>query len=98
MKEKIRYLKNYYIVPTLNEDVLKMATGLATRDVFKIVVSYTEWFKDQINYFAGWRFESIRFEDLIFIRLMKVRQDYTNWLLRAHPRSKFPKTTLVVGT
>ena len=91
-------MKNYYIVPTLNEDVLKMETGLATRDVFKIVVSYTEWFKDQINYFAGWRFESIRFEDLIFIRLMKVRQDYTNWLLRAHPRSKFPKTTLVAST
>ncbi|XP_068680916.1 uncharacterized protein [Montipora foliosa] len=78
LKEKIGYLKNHYTVSTLNEDVLKMETGLPTRDVFNIVVSYTERFKDEINYFAGWRVESIRFEDQIFITLMKVRQNYTN--------------------
>ena len=78
LKEKIGYLKNHYTVSTLDEDVLKMETGLPTRDVFNIVVSYTERFKDQINYFAGWRVESIRFEDQIFVTLMKVRQNYTN--------------------
>ncbi|XP_068742187.1 uncharacterized protein [Montipora capricornis] len=55
-----------------------METGLPTRDVFNIVVSYTERFKDQINYFVGWKVESITFEDQIFITLMKVRKNYTN--------------------
>ena len=53
LKEKIGYLKNHYTVSTLDEDVLKMETGLATRDVFNIVVRYTERIKDQINYSAG---------------------------------------------
>ena len=33
---------------------------------------------DAINYFSGWKVESICFEDQIFITLMKVRQNYTN--------------------
>ena len=78
LKEKIGYLKNHYTVSTLDEHVLKMETGHPTRDVFNIVVSYTESFKDQINYLAGWRVESIAFEDQIFITLIKVRQNYTN--------------------
>ena len=78
LKEKIGYLKKHYTVSAVDEDVLKMETGLPTRDVFNIVVSYTERFKDQIIYFAGWRVESIKFEDQIFITLMKVRQNYTN--------------------
>ena len=65
------YLKNHYTVFTLDEDVLKMEAGLATRDIFNSVNSYAERLKDQINYLAGWRVE-------IFITLMKVRQDYTN--------------------
>lgn len=63
LKEKIGYLKNYYIVFILNEDVLKMEIGFLIRDVFNIVVSYIERFKDEINYFVGWRVELIRFED-----------------------------------
>ena len=55
----------------MDEDVLKMEAGLATRDSFNSVVNYAERLKDQINYLAGWRVE-------IFITSMKVRQDYTN--------------------
>ena len=76
MKENIGYL-NHYTVSTLGEDVLKMETGLATRDVFNIV-SYTERIKDPINYSAGWRVESMTFEHQIFITLIKVGQDHTN--------------------
>ena len=35
-------------------------------------------FEDSINYLAGWKVESISFEDQIFITLMKLRQNYTN--------------------
>ena len=52
---------------TLDEDVLKMKTGLATRDVFNIVVSYTERIKDQITYFSRRRVESMTFEDQIYL-------------------------------
>ena len=55
-----------------------MEIGLPTNDVFHIVVNYTMRFKQFINYFSGWRVESISFEDQIFITLMKVRQNYTN--------------------
>ena len=59
----------------MDEDVLKMEAGLATRaDIFFSVASYTERLKNQINYLAGWRVE-------IFITSMKVRQDYTNLYL-----------------
>ena len=55
----------------MDEDVLKVEAGLATRaDIFISVDSYTEKLKNQINYLAGWRVE-------IFITSMKVRQDYT---------------------
>ena len=78
LKEKNGYLQKHYTVSTLSEDVLRMETGLPTKDVFHIVVNYTIRFKQSINYFAGWRVESISFEDQVFITLMKVRQNYTN--------------------
>ena len=77
-KEKNDYIKKHYTVSTLSEDVLKMETGLPTREVFHIVVNYADRFKQSINYFAGWRVQSISFEDQIFITLMKVRENYTN--------------------
>ena len=66
LKEKIGYLKNHYTVSTLDEDVLKIETGLATRDSSTSNQLLT----------AGWRVESMTFEDQIFITLMKVRQDH----------------------
>ena len=72
LKEKKGYLQKHYTVSTLNQDVLRMETGLPTKDVFHIVVNYTIRFKQSIDYFAGWRVESISFEDQIFITLMKV--------------------------
>lgn len=78
LQEKKGYLQKHYTVSTLSEDVLRMETGLPTKDVFHIVVNYTIRFEQSINYFAGWRVESISFEDQIFITLMKVRQNYTN--------------------
>ena len=55
-----------------------MATGLLTKEVFNIVVTHSLTFKDSINYFSGWKVESITFEDQIFTILMEMRQDYTN--------------------
>jgi len=54
-----------------------METGLATKEVFNIVVKHPLRFKDDINYFSGWKVESIYFEVQIFITLMKIRQNYT---------------------
>ena len=55
----------------MDEDVLKVEAGLATRDIFNSVDSYAERLKDQINYLAGWGVE-------IFITSIKVREDYSN--------------------
>ena len=61
----------------LEGDVIRMETGLPTKEVFNIVVKHALRFKDCVNYFAGWKVESISYEDQIFITLMKVRQNYT---------------------
>lgn len=55
-----------------------METGLPTKEIFNIVVDYVAKFKHSISYYAGWKVESITFEDQIFITLMKLRQNYTN--------------------
>lgn len=55
-----------------------METGLPTKEVFKIVVRHDSNFKDSINYFRGWKVESVIFEDQIFIALMKVRKNDTD--------------------
>ena len=63
---------------TLSDDVIRMETGLPTKQVFDVVVLYTLRFKDSIIYFHGWKVESITFEDQIIITLIKIRQNYTN--------------------
>ena len=80
-KEKNDYVQKHYTVSTLGEDVLRMETGLPTKEVFHIVVNYADRFTQSINYFAGWRVQSITFEDQIFITLMKIRQNYRNLYL-----------------
>ena len=78
LEEKVKYKTWCYRVTELSDDVVRMETGLPTKEVFEIVVRHALRFKDSINYFAGWKVESISFEDQIFITLMKVRQNYTN--------------------
>lgn len=77
-KESADYQKTHYSVSKLNADVIKMETGLPTKEVFDIVVEYVADFKDSIAYFSGWKVESISWEDQIFLTLMKLRQNYTN--------------------
>ena len=48
-------LKNHYTVFTLDEDVLKVEAGLATRLISSTVLTVMQ--KDQINYLAGWGVE-----------------------------------------
>ena len=55
-----------------------METGLPPKEIFNIVVDYAAKFKHSISYYAGWKVESITFEDQVFITLMKLRQNYTN--------------------
>jgi len=40
-------------VTELPGDVIRMETGLPTKEVFDIVVRHALRFKDSINYFAG---------------------------------------------
>jgi len=49
-----------YTVARLEEDVIRMKTGLPTKKVFNIVVNYAHRFKDSINYFVGWNVELIK--------------------------------------
>ncbi|XP_068691524.1 uncharacterized protein [Montipora foliosa] len=77
-QEKESYAQKHYNVSGLSAEVLRMETGLPTKDVFNIVVLHALGFKDCIVYYSGWRVESINFEDQIFITLMKLRQNYTN--------------------
>ena len=58
---------------------LRWKLGLATRDVFNIVVSYTERFKDQINYtlLAG-ELNQSHSKAKYFFTLMTARQNYKN--------------------
>lgn len=78
LEGRLNYKNRCYTVTELPGDVIRMETGLPTKEVFDIVVRHASRFKDSINYFGGWKVESITFEDQIFITLMKVRQNYTN--------------------
>ena len=77
-KERMAYVTNHYSSSRLSEDVIRMETGLPTKEVFNIVILYALRFKDSINYYYGWCVNMISFEDQIFITLMKARQNYTN--------------------
>lgn len=72
------YQRNRYSVSAISPEVIRMETGLPTKEVFDIFVKYTQRFQGSINYFFGWKVTSISFEDQIFITLMKLRQNYTN--------------------
>ena len=78
LEDTLHYKNRCYTVTELTGDAIRMETGLPTKEVFDIVVRHALRFKDSINYFGGWKVESISFEDQIFITLMKVRQNYTN--------------------
>ena len=67
-----------YSGDTLNEEVIRMETGIPTKNLFFLVVGYAARFKDDISYFHGWKVESIKFEDQILITLMKLKQNYPN--------------------
>ena len=72
------YQRSHYSVSTLSEEVIRMETGLPTKEVFDIVVRHVTRFKDSINYFSGWKVDSIELEDQIFITLMKMKLNYTH--------------------
>ena len=78
LQEKESYTQKHYSASGLSVEVLRMETGLPTKEVFNIVVLHALRFKDFIVYYSGWKVESINFEDQIFITLMKLRQNYTN--------------------
>jgi hypothetical protein len=77
-EQAAQYQRSHYSVSTLSPDVVRMETGLPTKEVFDIVVMHALRYKGSTVYFAGWKVESISFEDQIFITLMKDRQNYTN--------------------
>ena len=68
----------FYSAGNLNEEVLRMETGIPTKKLFLLIVAYVTRFKENITYFYGWKVESINFEDQILITLMKLKQNYPN--------------------
>ena len=72
------YWKKSYTISRLTAEVIRMETGLPTREAFDIGVTDALRFKDSITYFSGWKVESITFEDQIFVTLMEIRRSYTN--------------------
>ncbi len=73
--EPLKYNKSSYSVSSLNDNVVRMETGLPTKDVIDIVVQYTARCKDSIVYYAGWRIDCITLLDQLF---MKLKQNCTN--------------------
>ena len=67
LEVKAEYKTKRYAVAELSDDVVRMETGLPTKEVFNIVVKHALRFKDDINYFSGWKVEShsILFDDLM---------------------------------
>ena len=78
LKEQQVYQRTRYSVAAMDSEVLRMEIGLPTKDVLQIVVNYISRFRDNINYYYGWRVDSIKLEDQVFITLMKLRQNHTN--------------------
>ena len=76
-REKLHSTREHIILHQLLPQMV-WETGLPTKEVFQIVVNYASRFKDSLSYYAGWRVESIIFEDQILITLMKLRQNCTN--------------------
>lgn len=72
------YQRAHYSAANLSTDVVRMETGLPTKDVFQIVVNYVSRFQENINYYAGWKVDTITLEDQVFITLIKLKQNYTN--------------------
>ena len=72
------YQREHYSVANLSTEVIRMETGLPTKEVFYIIVNYVARFKGDINYYSGWKVEAISLEDQVFITLMKLKQNYTN--------------------
>ena len=77
-REAAQYQRTHYFGSTLTTDVFRLENGLPTKEVFRIVENYASRFKYSLSHYAGWRVESIIFEDQILITLMKLRQNYTN--------------------
>lgn len=78
LKEKENYQRSHYSVSSLSPEVIRMETGLSTKEIFDIVINDAR-FNKSIRYSYGWAVNTIPLEDQqVFIALMKVRQNYTN--------------------
>ena len=77
MKECNENLKLTYCIESLDDETLRMETGLPSKDTFSIICSYTKRFINDIKYVFGWKVEKVTFENQILITLMKLKQNYT---------------------
>lgn len=53
MQEKESYAQKHYTVSELSAEVLRMETGLPTKEIFNIVVLHALRFQDCIVYYSG---------------------------------------------
>ena len=77
-KQLSGYQREHYSVANLSTEVIRIETGLPTKEIFHITVNYVARFKENINYYSGWKVEAIALEDQVFLTLMKLKQNYTN--------------------
>lgn len=73
-QETKQYQRTHYSVSSLSSEVIRVETGLPTKEVFTILVEYTAQFKEPISYYAGWKVKSMVFDNQIFLTLMKLCQ------------------------
>jgi len=78
LKDKDSTKQPLYSASNINDEVIRMETGLPNKNMFKIVVKYVESHKHVINYHSGWRVVALSIEDQVLIALMKLTQNYTN--------------------
>ena len=63
-----------YSASNMNDEVIRIETGLPKKNMSKIVVKYVESHKHVLKYHSGWRVVAVSIEDQVLIPLMKLRQ------------------------
>ena len=59
LNQTVQYKRNKYTVSALEGDVIRMETGLPTKEVCNIVVNHALRFKDSVNYFVECRINQL---------------------------------------
>ena len=73
LEEQVQYKTRCYTVGELSGDVVRMETGLPTKEVFEIVVRYALRFKDSINYLFPLETKTNYLHHPLFFNMVRAR-------------------------